>query len=49
MDPIMLYAIAALVIFIVLKVFLGIAKMFFRLGVIVLVLIVLWRLFMANS
>jgi hypothetical protein len=49
MDPIMLYALAALIIFIVLKIFLGFAKMFFRLGVIVLVLVVLWRLFMANG
>lgn len=44
MDPLILIAIGVLVLFIVLKMIFGMAKLLFRVGIIVVVLVVIWRI-----
>lgn len=49
LDPIILIVIAGVVILVVLKIFFGFAKLFFKIGALILIAIVIWRLFMMNS
>jgi hypothetical protein len=45
MDPITIAVIAGLVLLLVIRIFFGLAKMIFKLGVVILIAIILWRLF----
>ena len=49
MDPIILAAIAVIVIVILLRVFFGIAKFFLKIGVVIVLAIILWRIFVMRG
>jgi hypothetical protein len=45
MDPITIAIIAGLVLLVVIRIFFGFAKLIFKLGVVILIAIILWRVF----
>lgn len=49
MDPIILIVIAGLIILVVLKIFFGFAKLMFKIGVLILIAIIIWRAFMMHG
>jgi hypothetical protein len=49
MDPIILAGIAIVAIILILRIFFGMAKLMLKIGVIVLVAIVIWRVFVMRG
>ena len=49
MDPIILTAIAVIVLVLVLRMFFGVAKLFLKIGVIIVVAIIIWRVFVLRG
>ncbi|HEX6558381.1 MAG TPA: hypothetical protein VF021_02945 [Longimicrobiales bacterium] len=45
MDPIIIGVVVVLLILLVLRIFFGFAKLIFKLGIIIVIAVVLWRLF----
>ena len=43
MDPLILLALGVLVLFIVLKVFFGMAKTLFKFGLLIVIVVIVWR------
>ena len=49
MDPIILTAIAIIVIVLLLRIFFGITKFFLKIGVIIVLAIIIWRIFVMRG
>ena len=49
MDPIILTAIAVIVLVLLLRIFFGITKFFLKIGVIIVVAIIIWRVFVLRG
>lgn len=49
MDPILITVVVVLIILVLLKIFFGIAKLFFKLGVLILIAVIIWRLVMMRG
>jgi hypothetical protein len=49
MDPILLIIVGVLILFVILRIFFGFAKLFFKLGLIILLAILLWRAFFVKG
>jgi len=49
MDPIILTAIAVIIIVLLLRIFFGVAKFFLKVGVIIVLAIIIWRIFVMRG
>lgn len=49
MDPIILTAIAIIVIVLLLRIFFGVAKFFLKIGVVIVLAIIIWRIFVLRG
>jgi len=49
MDPIILTAIVLIVIVLVLRMFFGVAKLFLKIGVLIVLAIIIWRIFVTRG
>jgi hypothetical protein len=49
MDPIILVAIVLIVLVLLLRIFFGVAKLFLKIGVIIVLAIIIWRIFVVRG
>ena len=49
MDPIIVLGIAIVLIFLFLRIFFGIAKLVLKIGVVILIAVIIWRVFLVQG